>query len=369
MRARPTWLLLITLTIVAACAESEDSSPSGPTIAELGMMFADAICPEAEACFGDFADRVFGEQGCVPVLQDQLEQGEFAYVEDAVDAGRVAYDPTQIDACLQGLQMVGCGFQTARLSTRPACQALLMGTVDEGGDCSIDEECAGEAFCRLQDSCPGTCTALLEDGATCDDDDDCQEGLLCTDDGVCKAPVSSGRACGGSTGEVCEPGELCAGEDEDAGTPGTCRGFDEVFVGNEGEGCSLEEFTLCKAGLSCVVSLGAGNMPSFTCEAEVGSGEACNLGAPDPCPDDEYCGDTDPQTGDFEGTCTPLPVDGEACRGEDDDPRCAPDHLCDGDGSCVATGGDLGDFCLEDDDCRSDHCDANECMRPPRCAP
>jgi hypothetical protein len=365
--------ILAAAALAAAGACGDDSGGGdgngGPAFEDLPSLFAERLCPELTSCFdARTRDSIFGPDGCEGRVTAQLEDGEFAYVEDAIEAGRVEYDASQMEACLARLDGIGCELATVRVLHHETCERALTGSVELGGDCNVDAECVGVAFCRREGACPGTCSELLGPGEPCDEDDDCEDGLACPDDvGSCTALVEeAGDACGGGVAGNCRADLVCAGADEDLGTAGECKTRAEVFSGELGEPCDFDAAELCEVGLSCVVqSIAANGTPEVTCAEPVGSGDACQFGAPSPCPVDEYC-DADIALGDINGTCMPLPEAGEPCAEVPGTPPCAPGLLCDVDNRCHARNR-LGQPCASDDGCASGNCVVGMCERPEEC--
>lgn len=341
---------------------------TGPSLEELPAMLVERICVEVVDCLGAATvAQYFGDDSCADRFTAGVEDGSFDAIVTAVEAGRVTYNSDEVAPCLASLEGLGCGFSTTRALSQDACATVFEGSIDLGDPCTVDEECLGEAFCA-GNSCPGTCTALLGAGGNCDDDDQCQDGLSCGDDGTCFEPAALDEDCEGGVAPTCGDGLICAGDDTDTMTAGTCKSPDDVFVNGVGADCDFDTLALCEDGLSCVVSIDSVTMqPSFACEAGVGSGEPCKFGVPTQCPAGEYC-DADITQQEVEGDCLPLPDVGEPCV---DAPGagigCKAGLICDdADGNCHAVNR-LGGECVSDDGCSSEHCDGGECVKPETC--
>jgi hypothetical protein len=354
--------------LVAWSCGGDDEADSEPTLDELPHLLVTTLCPELESCLGETAtQRVFGEGGCAERLTIQLEDGDFAATQAAVEAGRVRYDGSKVQACLATIEGIGCGFQTRRTLLSDACNEVLEGSVELGGDCALDEDCAGVAFCKRDgNSCPGECSALLGAGETCSEDDDCAEGLACRNQTMrCEAPGRLGEPCGRVADANCAAGLACIGGDAAAGQAGECGDTEELFAAQLGEDCDLEEQVLCADDLACAVVLPLGTAPRFRCMARVQIGDDCTFGAPSQCPIGAYCNDVGLAAGDLEGVCAALPGKGETCN-VGVDGQCADSLICESDGLCHAVGR-LGDDCISDEGCASTHCDGT-CKRPPSCS-
>ena len=364
-----TCSVLAAAVLAAAACGDDDSGDGGPAFEALPSLLAARLCPELLSCFdGRTQQNLFGEAGCEARLIAQLEDGDFAYVEDAIEAGRVSYDSSQIEPCLQAIRGVGCELATTRVFEHEACERAFTGTIALGDDCNVDAECEGVAFCRRDGSCPGTCSELLGPGDPCEQDDDCEDGLACPDElGTCAALAEEpGEPCGGGVSGSCRADLVCAGEDEAVGAAGTCTTLEDLFAGELGEACDFDAGELCEVGLSCTVeSIANDGTTEIVCAEPVGSGDDCKFGVPSPCPVDEYC-DADIQAGMADGTCRPLPGAGDACVEVPGSPGCAPGLFCDVDDRCHARNR-LGQPCASDDGCASGNCMAGTCERPEAC--
>jgi hypothetical protein len=254
---------------------------------------ADAELIVIKHAFGDGAS-------CAGYMGRRMEG--FEGLEQAVAAGTVAYDGAAARACVDDLR-TSCSAAVRGLERDDSCYRAFSGTVTEGGDCHLYEECAGELACDFGDgTCPGTCTegsgsagegfaglrcggSVCSEGQECfftetDDEVDvehcvgesigpdaaegepcglvsetddevtrraCRPGSWCTGSaytiGVCQAPIAAGAACGGEE-EVCAAGHVCM--------EGSCRAL--TVVRTRGAACNEEELRLCdpSLGLECV---------------------------------------------------------------------------------------------------------------------
>ncbi len=349
--------------IAWSCADNGDSEP---TLEELPERLVAALCVELESCLGDNAgEAFFGPDGCEARVRAQVEDGDFDATIDAVEAGRVQYDGSKVSDCLASIRGTGCGFQTTRVLESESCRLVLEGSVAAGGDCAIDEDCAGVAFCkRVGDQCPGACTELLEAGEACTRDDECENGLACPSSvDRCVAPGRLGEACGRATDAVCAAGLICLGAS--ATTAGECSDPEELYVAALGEDCSPFESELCVDDLACAIVLPLEGEARFRCMERHDLGSGCTFGAPSQCPDGSYCNGVDFANGDVEGTCAELPDEDDACNTQGGAP-CAAGLSCDSDSICRALAR-LGDRCASDEACASGFCDGDSCERPMSC--
>jgi hypothetical protein len=335
-----------------ACSSGDGGSrgESGPTIDEVPPLYAAAACEAVQGCMGTLTPLFFNGD-CVAQLTRALEDGDFPALQAAVRAGTIEYHPSAVQGCFDEVAGSGCDFPVSNHSV--ACEAALTGTLPEGGDCTVDDECEGDLQCEISGACPGSCRPRAAAGGPCAESSDCADGLVCPDaGGNCAAPVAEGLAC--SDALPCALPALCLG--------GTCVDLAAAKTGSEGDVCSLVTWELCAEGSYCSLTDATGG----TCTGERAlSGGDCVLTLPDQCPSDEFC-DT---TAGPPAQCRPLPVDGAACAPERFGSRCAVEHVC------VAVGADElcramqrnGGSCSVDDECYSKHCAAGACASPDAC--
>jgi hypothetical protein len=325
-------------------------------LAQVPSSLAGAICDALLGCLGESKLReVAGREDCEDRVTEELENGELAYIEDSIAAGRVLYNPAQLEDCLEGIRDMGCAVAT---DTYPdACVEVLAGNVPLDSECTISSECAGTAFCAGRDACPSTCQPLLGAGDACAADDECGDDLLCIG-GECTELAAEGDDCGGTTGVICAIGLSCINFTE---APGECTANAEVQAGELDDECSPTG-TLCKEGLSCVPV--DGDTEEWRCLEGVDGGETCRLALPGQCPVDHFC-----DAAEFyaDGTCIPLPTDGEACVLTQ--LLCAPGFACvvEGEDPLCRSIVDNGGTCSGDAACRSGNCTGGECAPPVVC--
>lgn len=330
--------------------------PSAPTaiegsldIHELSQRLAAAVCASLLDCLGQQKLRAFvDDERCEARFAAGFEQQDFATLHDSVRRGRVEVHADRLEQCYEDTRALGCAIQTERLPS--ACQEALKGSVAEGATCSIGADCAGDTYCPTTE-CPRVCTARGAESAGCVRDEECVAGLICVK-GQCAAPADLTQACAGTSSGVCALGASCVGSTKDEA--GRCAANSEVQVGELGDVCTPGA-TLCREGLSCAYDGASG----FTCQGAKSSGEACHLALPTMCPEAEYCTASDVTS---EGSCAPLPTDGEACvLGSE----CAGGHVClagADDGVTCARLRDLGESCSQAAMCRSGRCERDQCV-------
>jgi hypothetical protein len=330
-------------------------------IDQLPAKIAQMQCGVVQACLGEAYELLLPGMDCETMFGRQVEDGDWTNIRKAIDEGRVVYHGDKAQACLDAWAAMGCDTVVNRAPD--ICEEALTGTVDDGGDCTVDAECKGRLFCKSDGACPGKCSALLGEGAACHDSDECESGLACDDTlQKCARPGKKGDACGAGKPD-CMLGLLCLGASQTAS--GTCKELSEVFSEPAGSSCDIEHGPWCAIGSSCVVESWTANGPKATCKAPVGTGATCGVGVPNQCPADEYC-NADLAHGSFTGTCTALPKAGEDCVLMAGMTPCAPYHVCDSTGKCRLLQR-LGAACQEDVECYSENCVGGVCTATNAC--
>jgi hypothetical protein len=132
-----------------------------------------------------------------------------------VNAGTMTFDPTNIDACLSGIQpwVDKCTLSftdyESVFGALKLCRSVFAGSVAEGGACDRDDQCKMPSDPNASTSCSnGTCTTttLLAEGAACSyasgTTSICGGGTYCDADftkqpptGTCKKPTALGASC------------------------------------------------------------------------------------------------------------------------------------------------------------------------------
>jgi hypothetical protein len=340
----------------AALPDAGEPSPSTPAL--WPALYATSLCAALERCYGhaDLLTDALTGRDCVALNENTLRNGELQYLPDSVAAGRVLWRPEELADCMTDIENLGCDARSQRLPA--SCQLLIVGTVEVGEDCALDEECAGRAFCDRETpaTCPGTCAPLRPEGEDCNnnDDDQCENGLVCfRGTETCEPLGALGDTCGDGL-PACKPGLLCRGQ----GQGEECVAFDTVYFRRVGEEC-MRGGALCAPGLVCESTSGNDGV----CAQKVGEDESCKRAIPNQCPVTQYCPATDPGE---TGTCTDYPGDGEPCIADGRTQTCADGTTCIA-GTCRARV-DVGEPCMAAGQCWSGACGGDgQCTAPPMC--
>jgi hypothetical protein len=359
-RFRISLVLVVTLASALAGCPSSTTAPSTVPIEDLGGEYGDTFCGILTDCYGDvLREALVGgtEAECAARLTTSYEEGVLHLYEQAIADGTMSYDGTQVRPCIDALQALGCGVLDSR--SPPECDEVLIGEVELGGPCSINEQCSGAAYCMNAMACPGTCQPRGGVGTTCSSDEACESPMKCRS-GSCVVPAGEGAPCGGTSGNDCAGGLICAGAM--MGMTGTCRTPETVQSGALHGACNVLMTQLCQPGLSCVVA----SFTSMTCEmGDIAIGTACHVAIPDACASGAYCADTNAMMGDLDGTCTALPGVGMPCAMVPFGQQCATDLHCEGD-TCRETHAE-GGSCTAPSECFSGMCTGGTCAAPMLC--
>lgn len=316
--------LLLLPTAVVGCEDDESGVPTGPVPFDLFLeQTFQATCTYLARC-----SWLPDSASCNGALQ--LDRELFQLVAD-VKAGFVTYNQDAARLFINALSTKKCQFTIgAEREVELLFQSVFTGSIDGGGACLVDDECAGDAVC---------------DRALCEGTGD----WCCA--GVC-APKPPGVPVGGDCSMLPCTDDAYCGQDE-AGAA-VCK--DRPGNGEDCEG----DFT-CEDGLGCDPSGGK-------CYRLSRSGEECNPALATACLDYNNWCSTESET------CVPLPRAGEACGTNGN--LCALYAFCDGANQCVSRalqGEPCGgsEDCIGDLECRDGACtprdppDTCETMNPP----
>ncbi len=219
-------------------------------------------------------------------------------LQSSVDSGTLTYSASAQTTCLATIQATTCLEILHGAGGFPCMEAIVAGTVGQGGQCSDPAECSA-GFCSFPTgTCPGTCAAPVSLDGSCSADGQCVSGLVCGNS-KCSAVnvVADGATCNDVT-EVCGATSYCP-----EFLPHTC-----TPVGVEGSPCYSP--SQCSTPLTC-------NIVTTTCTAYAARGQPCGTTAGCNFFTD-YCTSA--------GTCGALPVLGDSC---DASGWCGGDSWCD----------------------------------------
>ncbi len=330
-------------TLDSICGETDGLFP-----ALFGTIFA--CYPEFEIILGEFPDAAELHDACLGFLEPFLDDGTV-----------VLGDAANYAACAAYIDEVDC--MSANMDGPNPCDGLVVGTVEEGGDCDANDQCEGDSYCDhsggddcgvcaprkpdnancyVGDECigrrcsgvdgdlPGMCRSFGEVGDDCIEDDDCGGRVICNPlTSKCQIP------------RTWEVGDTCDSFEEDCGFPfgdlycntalsecvaflevgddcagiGLCRLLDyetcdnadtgkciAPTVASEGENCGWLDGLECASGLVC--SNPTNEPPQGVCVTPPALGDTCessgDCGLLMSCVADEC------QYGEYTGSCPPA---------------------------------------------------------------
>jgi hypothetical protein len=307
------------LIFIAACSTEPINDRPDPIDEAIDNAYRDATCNFMVKC-GLIEDLATCARTVPIVGFDQL-------VRAAIRAGKVIFHADKVAACTNG-GYEGCS-RIGNFDFRPeACSQILEGTVVDGGQCALNEECVSQhcfvptcsdACCRgfcdsasfldphLGDACTAAmhcvnsfcdsttmiCTAYLADGSACGDSSQCWSGYC--ENNICTRRLPE-------TGEDCTAYPLCrlAGD--------TCSPLTKKCTPYSlaGEPCAVYGNPV-DSGCAPYHRCNTGNTTQGTCELKVAPtlGESCESSSSG-CIDDSYCSMT-------LQTCVVRNADGEPC--------------------------------------------------------
>lgn len=332
--------------------------------------------------------------------REQLTAGcldDWAVALASMTAGRLSFDFENANTCLEDMQTTASQCP-AVMEAPDECEHVIAGLVGIDGECAYDAECAGQARCRhLGTGASGRCYDKVGQDGLCESSADCQEGLFCYQGAmtqyVCVAipTVPAGEDCNGAT-LGCDAGYYC---DPETDTCAARKGSGEDC--NDGPEC--QEGLICDSSYQCGAGLGTGqdcsygydnqcaaslycDSMTYQCTPRKAAGASCNSAlecdagsycdaATDRCVARKPAGETCSTGTDScqaaticlpRGKCAPRGDVGSECYSDDqclERLDCSPvDRICEMQPLKLG----VGAFCLENADCESSRCEANECI-------
>ena len=268
----------------------------------------------------------------------------FAQYQLAITRGTLVYHADAAGQCLGAFDTASCsGFGGGGPA---ACRMTFVGTVADGGACTISSECGSTSACsgggtgttcgmcvhvpQINESCAGMGVAAT-----------CATGAFCSPMHLCTAQLAAGSPCDRTMASMCATGLTCMSA-MPMGTTGTCA------TPPAGTPCGA---ATCTTGQLCDVTGGMAMCRAprtdGTCTSSAFGGTDCAAGT--------TCDSATMR-------CVPLPTLGQICS-----------TACVGPARCVhqmcQPSIDNGASCTSDDVCVSGHCTMGTCAAPPLCTP
>jgi hypothetical protein len=274
IRLAPALALVGSVLAFTACGDDADDDDDDDDVIDGGgdidagidappaPVTLDEICDE-EGLFVDLFSQFIQCNPLVGTLLGgtpsgvELSAGCFGQFQDYIDDGTVTLgDSAAAAACLAYVDGLTCA-DLEILDPGP-CGDLFLGTVALDGECEIDEQCIGNAYCaESKGGGCGTCTVQVADGEVCVDDAECINDHCRLDQ---------------SCGPLSDVGGPCGGDDDCVGDA-YCSDLDECTASvGDGDDCTApKECGFPFSGLYC-------NPDDGTCAAQSAVGEPCNDG-------------------------------------------------------------------------------------------
>ena len=364
-------IALTTSLLFAACGGSSnsDTAPSnnGIPLAEVPAALAKSACDVFARCNKLFYPIVFAVTDCTATVTAQFTEATFNDLERVVTDGTANYNALLGKQCVDAVEAGDCSVFDNNLPA--ACRQAFTGTVAAGGDCTMAQECSDpDSRCDTSAGvCPGKCAPRSSAGVDCQVNEDCALGLVCAKlTSKCTAPPKEGEPCGGTVNEDCAGGLICVGDDKASMTPGACQSQDTVLVAASGSDCSIKHGPMCQVGLSCVITTLTADL-NGKCQPPGAASSACNISIPSQCPVGQFCPLTLTQAlAGMTANCTDLPAENDSCAPNTSLSVCGKDLICDSSKTC-AKRSELGQTCMRDDECVSNHCINGGCSSVSAC--
>lgn len=278
--------LALTAVLVPGCGGSSDGSGTAAPIPKEQLLdrMTSAVCDNIGPCCSQ-QGYAHDPASCKQLLTQFYGQ----FVTPLLSADGVQYDAAAAGACLKAFQSVAAS--CAGEPDSPACDRVFVGTLAEGANCQLDEQCkapqGGSAYCddgkcvaeprgKLGDGCYGTCTTsgnstscsgggASNGNATCYTND----GVFCGESGNCEQLAGAGQSCSGGG---CVAGHYCG---NGTCTPQLGAGGD---CGGSWEACNAQTYCNDEGKCAARQQNGADCQSSDECQSDycdyAGSGGA-----------------------------------------------------------------------------------------------
>lgn len=237
-------------SMLVGCGDDTNNTTSGGTPAapialeNLSQELAQSYCELAFSCctameqtelFKDFPMPPKTAEECTTTFKDLYDTLVLGDAKASVDAGRVKYDGALAASCLAKVDGQCSALGDEGISqTDEACNAVFVGLVPDGGECTSSQDCAGtDSYCPIpQGAMTGKCEAPAKEGEPCPNFN-CAAGLVCdfgAMNSVCIKPLADGQMCTSDfscVSEYCDSaGGTCAQKKpvgSDCASPQACK--------------------------------------------------------------------------------------------------------------------------------------------------
>ena len=340
------FFLLLAVFLIISCENSTKNSEKLP-IGDLESTMQTLYCETFMDCGISFYSMIFkNTQECIDFFKEEGNM-DFSKIVAKVNSGAVKYDAVKAAACIAAMEETGC--KIFDLPSPDICEGTFEGTVENGGECTIDQECISR-YCDIQAGCPGKCSPQAAVGETCNaGESSCVHGADC-----------NGDKCVDFTGIIAD-GESCDEAFQWCGENSYCMGGKCQPKLGEGDDCSEYE-DACGKGMYC--SPEKDNNVCVTGSIVEEDGATCDPTEGTVCNPllNLYC---HLNYNTFEGTCGAPKEEGDTCLDTTEEMyyTCGEGLYCKTEltsGTCTKLK-DLGESCTTDNECESGYCDEGEC--------
>ena len=340
------FFMLLAVFLIISCDNSTTNSEKLP-IGEMESTMQTIYCEKFMECNTNFLSMMFKTtQECIDFFKEEGTM-DYSKIVAKVNSGAVKYDAVKAATCIEAIEERGC--KIFDLPSPDICEGTFEGTIEDGGECTIDSECISR-YCDIQDGCPGKCTPPGEVGATCNaGESSCVHGADC-----------NGEKCVDFTGIIAD-GESCDEAFQWCSENSYCMDGKCKPKLKEGENCELYQ-EACAKGMFC--SPEKDNNVCVVAKLVEENGAECNPTKGTFCNalKDLYC-NLNYKT--YEGTCGAAKKEGEDCidTAEEMYYTCEEGTYCKIEvtkGTCTKLLA-VGETCTTDNECESQYCDEGKC--------
>jgi hypothetical protein len=149
-------LLCGALVSVVACGGGSSITPDN-----YEQQFVELACEKAHSCRSTFPGtpdqftEIFSTSANACISQNGGEELD-PELAAAIDAGTVIFDDMAANTCISILRGLDCA-ELWTFDEPDECDQIFVGTVEPGGECTLDEECLTDGTPDADPYCSGTC--------------------------------------------------------------------------------------------------------------------------------------------------------------------------------------------------------------------
>jgi|GEM_PF-6040521 len=332
--------------LIVSCDNSTTSSEK-LAIADMESTMQTIYCETFMECETSYFVQMFKTtQDCIDFFAQEGAM-DFDKIVAKVNSGAVKYDAVKGATCIEAMQENGC--KIFDIPSPDICEGTFTGTVEDDGECTIDQECISH-YCDISAGCPGKCATQATVGEACNaGESSCVHGADC-----------NGDKCLDFTGIIADEQD-CDEAFQWCGENSYC--MDNKCQPKLGEGEDCSDYTdACAKGMYC--SPEKNNNVCVKASIVEENGKACNPTEGTYCNPllDLYC---NLNYNTYEGECGPPKQESEDCIDTENEIyyNCDKGLYCKietAKGTCTKLKA-LGELCVQNNECESDYCDEGAC--------